>query len=93
MATSPSIRSIEHLHGAADLLREPLGADLGGEFHEARAALGLDFRGDRGSSQRIGRRALDRRILEAADAIELRRAQPVEQLLEVLRRSRPGNPR
>ncbi len=54
----------------------------GGALHEARVALLLDLFGHR-AIERIGARAGDRRILEAADAIELRLIEPVEQHLEV----------
>src|SRR5579859_4543561 len=50
----------QHRHPASDLLREPPRADLRGKLHEAAAALGLEFRGDGGFLQRIGRGALDR---------------------------------
>ena len=48
-----------------------------------RAAFRLDLLGHGGLVQIIGRGALHRRVLEAPDPIELRHAQPVEQLLEV----------
>ena len=72
----------QHPH-AARPWRQPLRADFGRELHESRAALALHLRRHRRLAQRIGGGALDRRILEAADPIERRRAQPVEQLGEI----------
>ena len=77
-----SISIDQHGHGAADFGLQARSADLFLHGHEARAALLLDFFGDR-IGQRVGRRAVDRRIGEAADAIELRLLEELEQLLEL----------
>ena len=59
-----------------------------GELHEASPPLVLDLVGHRRLLQRVGRGTLDRGVLEAADAVELGAAQPVEQLREILLRFR-----
>ena len=69
------------LHGA-DLGFEPRGGNLRLPLHEARQALLLHFLGHR-IGQLVGGRAVDRRIGERADAIELRLVEEVEQLLEL----------
>ncbi len=72
----------EDAHALSDLRGELLRADRRGHFHEAREPLFLHFLGHR-IGQRVGRSTVDRRILEAADAIEPRFPQPVEQQFEI----------
>jgi hypothetical protein len=85
-AARHGLRAIDVInqHGelAAHFRGHALLGDGGGLFHEARVPLFHDFRRDR-ARERVGRGAFDRGILEAADAIELRLAEPVEQLLEL----------
>ena len=80
----------QHLHACGRLFAASRSrADLGGELHESRAALLLDLGRHRCLVQRVRGGTLDRRVLEAADAIEPRYAQPVEQFIEI----RVGLPR
>ena len=52
--------------------------------HKALPAVLLDVFRNRLKAQIVGRRALDWRVLEAADAVQLRFGKPIEQVLEVL---------
>ncbi len=60
--------------------------------HEALEALLLEFFGDR-AGQFVRLRAVDRRIGERADAIELGLVEKREQFLELASRSRPESRR
>ena len=82
IAVVPSCASTSTVIVCADAPREPGGADPRLHRHEARAAIFLDFFGHR-IGQRIRRGAVDRRIGEAADAIELRGLEKREQFLEL----------
>src|ERR1700741_1671891 len=62
---------------------EPRGAARPGPLHEAAVALLLHRRRDV-TRERVGGRALHRRVLEAADTVEPGLLQPREQLLELL---------
>src|SRR6185437_7894382 len=72
----------EHTHASAHLGFQAFRADFRGALHETDPALFLHFLGDM-SRERIGAGALDGRVLEAADTVELRLVHPVEQLLEL----------
>ena len=87
---SPSLRAMawclrrihQHRSALTDTRGEALRADRARALHEARIALVLDLRRNV-IGERVGGRALDRGVLEAADAVELRRVEPVQQLLEL----------
>ncbi len=72
----------EDAHPFADLGGELFRADRRRHLHEAREPLFLHFLGHR-VGQRVGRSAGDRRVFEAADAIEPSLTQPVEQQREI----------
>src|SRR5690606_18199552 len=72
----------QHIDFAADAGLQARRRNLLLVFHEAFPAFLLDLVGHR-AVQRVGRRALYRRILETADAVELGFAHPVEQVLEI----------
>ena len=76
----------------ADLAREARRADALLHCHEARAALLAYFFGN-GIGQGVGRGAFDRRVGEAADAVELRFLEEVEQLRELRFRLARESPR
>jgi hypothetical protein len=79
----PSIGVDEHAELPADFLsREARALIACRALHEAREPLLLELFGH-GARERVRGRALDRRVLEAADAVELRLAEPVEQFLEL----------
>src|SRR6202049_908024 len=65
----------------SDARRQPRAADLAGLVHEALIAFVLDLIRHR-LGNRVGRGALDRRILETADAIEPGGIEPAQQLIE-----------
>src|SRR5262249_41832092 len=68
---------------AADLALEAGNGDRALGLHEAMPALLLDFFRHR-FGQRIGGRAVHGLVAEAADAIELRLLQPIQQQAEIL---------
>src|SRR5262249_11437424 len=72
----------DHLLARADLGLEPLRRDRLLALHEAMPALLLPRVGHTGR-EIVRDRAVHRLVFEAADAIELRFAEPVEQQLEV----------
>src|SRR6185312_9420824 len=72
-------------HPGADAPRQAGGADGRGALHEAGVTLFLDL-GRHMVGERVCGGALDRRVLEAADAVELRLVEPLEQLAELLLR-------
>ena len=81
----------EHGERAADLAGEPRRADARLRRHEARAPVFSDVGGNR-VGQRIRCRAIDRRVREAADAIEIAPRRGTRAVRRTRRRSRPGKP-
>ena len=82
LGTSGSGAVDDHLHLAADLPPAPVEGDLLLACHQPVAALLLDLLGQV-AVQLVGRRARLERIREDADALELRFADEVAQLLEL----------
>src|SRR5580658_7428228 len=72
----------QHAHARADARGEPPGADRGRTLHEARMALVLHLGRDV-AGEGVGCRALDGRVFEAADPVELRLLEPLEELGEL----------
>ncbi len=83
-ASAPSSFDLvdQHGHLAVDLGLEALGGDVFLEVHQARTALLAHLVRHR-ARQLVGRRTLDRRIGEGADAVELGLFEEVQQQLEV----------
>src|SRR5262249_40075557 len=73
----------EDAAASTDARLQPRPADCRGLLHEALIALVLDLLRHR-RGEPIGRRAIDRGVLEAPDAVDLRLVEPREQLLEFL---------
>src|SRR5262249_21738446 len=73
----------DHFYPAVDLALEPGNGDRTLRLHEAMPALLLDLLRYR-FGQRIGGGAIHRLVAEAADAIELRLLQPIEQQAKIV---------
>jgi hypothetical protein len=72
------------LQALADLGGEFLLADRLGALHETLVAACFDFVRHQLSAEIVGRGALDRLVLERADAVELGFIQPIEQEAKIL---------
>ena len=81
IATPSATSSTSTVSVRPTLRGEPRCADARLRRHEARAPVFSDVGGNR-VGQRIRCRAIDRRVREAADAVEIRRVEEREQFVE-----------